>query len=84
MVHADIPDGYPDPSADPHGDSVCPSLSSKYHPSTHASRVTLAATLAAPTILNLESAFVVTVNWIPGNRDDKYFSYVVVVPRAST
>ena len=49
-----------------------------------ASRVTLAATLAAPTILNFESALVVTVKLIPGNIEERYFSYVVVVPNAST
>lgn len=49
-----------------------------------ASLVTFAATLAAPTILNLASALVETVNAMPGNNPDKYFSYVVVVPSAST
>lgn len=36
--------------------------SSNTQPSIHASLVTFAATLAAPTILNLESALEVTVN----------------------
>lgn len=49
-----------------------------------ASLVTFAATLAAPTILNLASALAVTVKAMPGNSPDKYFSYVVVVPSAST
>lgn len=78
------PEGYPDPSCESHGCFVWPSLSSKYQPSTQASRVTLAATLAAPTILNLESALVVTVKLMPGNREERYLSYVVVVPSAST
>ena len=39
-----------------------------------ASRVTLAATLAAPTILNFESALVVTVKLIPWKMEDKYAS----------
>jgi hypothetical protein len=59
------PDGYPLPSSLAQLDDsevILPSSSSNIHPSIHASRVTLAATLAAPTILNLESAFAVTVN----------------------
>jgi hypothetical protein len=59
-------------------------FSSKTQPSKQVSRVTLAATLAAPTILNFESALEVTVKLIPGNSLDKYASYVVVVPSAST
>jgi len=79
-----LPDGYPDPKSVLHSSLPFLELSSKYHPSMQASLVTLAATLAAPTILNLASALVVTVNAMPGNNPDRYFSYVVVVPSAST
>ena len=61
---------YPEPSSEPHGDwSVWPSVSSKCQPSIQASRVTLAATLDALTILNFESTLVVTVKLIPGNKE---------------
>jgi hypothetical protein len=40
--------------------------------------------LAAPTILNFESALAVTVKAMPGNSPERYFSYVTVFPRAST
>jgi hypothetical protein len=46
-------------------------VSSNIHPSMHSSRVTLAATLAAPTIVNLESALAATVNEIPGKREER-------------
>jgi hypothetical protein len=69
------PEGYPDPSSEV---QVFPALvavsSSKVQFSMQASRVTLAATLAAPTILYLLSALAVTVNLIPGNRDERYDS----------
>jgi len=79
-----LPEGYPDPKSVLHPSLLFFRLSSKYHPSMQASLVTFAATLAAPTILNLASALVVTVKAMPGNSPDKYFSYVVVVPSAST
>lgn len=72
----DIPEGYPLPSVVLQLLSV-PGLStdsSNTQPSIHASRVTFAATLAAPTILNLESALLVTVKSIPGKREERYAS----------
>jgi len=83
------PEGYPLPRSAVHSwfdatELPAAMFSSNDQPPKQASRVTLAATLAAPTILNLESAFEVTVKFIPGNSLDKYASYVVVVPSAST
>jgi hypothetical protein len=83
------PEGYPLPRSAVHSwfdamEMLAVTFSSKTQPSKQASRVTLAATLAAPTILNFESALEHTVKLIPGNSLDKYASYVVVVPNAST
>ena len=64
----DVPDGYPEPSSTSE-DLKCDS--SNTHPSKQASRVTLAATLAAPTILYLKSALDSTVNWMLGNKDER-------------
>jgi len=66
-----IPEGYPDPVAELHFDSLLPPSSSKVHDSIQASRVTFAATLAAPTILNFESALLVTVKSMPGNWEER-------------
>ena len=59
-------------------------ISSNTQPSIHASRVTFAATLAAPTILNFESALGVTVKEMPGNRAERFASQTFGGPSAST
>jgi len=65
-------DGYPEPTFLLHiSASLMSIVSSNIHPSMHSSRVTLAATLAAPTIVNLESALAATVNEIPGKREER-------------
>ena len=51
---------------------------------SQASRVTLAATLAAPTILNFKSASVVTLKLIPEDIEERNLSYVIVLANAST
>ena len=74
------PEGYPLPVSPAHractdafsvasDEGAC--SSSYTHPSIHASRVTLAATLAAPTILNFWSAFAWTVKDMSGNREER-------------
>ena len=67
------PEGYPLPSSKSgfKESFTFPSFSSNTHPCKQASLMTLAATLAAPTILNLESALLVTVKSMPGKREER-------------